>query len=116
MLNPLTHRRILKRGIAGTAEVLRLGYQFGQSSLANRQLTLRVHVPGMDPYEVDGQWMVRGKHVDDVASGRQVPVKVDREDPTRVAIDWHRLSHPDPVEMTFIAPPQVVREHQTGGD
>ena len=108
MLNPLTQRRILKRGIAGTAEVLHLAYQYGQSSLSNRQLTLRVQVPGMDPYEVDGQWMVRGKYVDDLRRGSQIPVKVDPDDPSQVAIDWDRLAHPDPVDITFTAPPQVT--------
>ena len=108
VLNPLTQRRILKHGIAGTAEVLRLGYQYGQSSLSNRQLTLRVQAPGMDPYEVDGQWMVRGKYVDDLRRGSHIPVKVDPDDPSQVAIDWDRLAHPDPVEMTFTAPPQVT--------
>jgi hypothetical protein len=108
VLNPLTQRRILKNGIAGTAEVLHLAYQYGQSSLSNRQLTLRVHTPGVDPYEVDGQWMVRGKYVDDLRRGSQIPVKVDADDRSQVAIDWDRLAHPDPVEMTFTAPPQVT--------
>jgi hypothetical protein len=112
VLNPLTQRRILKHGIAGTAEVLRLGYQYGQSSLSNRELTLRVHVPGTDPYEVDGQWMVRGKYVDDLRSGSRIPVKVDPDDPSQVAIDWHRLGHPDPVAITFTAPPQVAVHQQ----
>jgi hypothetical protein len=112
VLNPFTQRRILKHGIAGTAEVLRLGHQYGQSSLSNRELTLRVHVRGQDPYEVDGQWMVRGKYIDDVRSGSQIPVKVDPDDPSRVAIDWHRLAHPDPVEMTFTAPLQVTVHQQ----
>jgi hypothetical protein len=108
VLNPLTQRRILKHGIAGTAEVLHLAYQYGQSSLSNRQLALRVQVPGMDPYDVDGQWMVRGKYVDDLRRGSQIPVKVDPDDPSQVAIDWDRLAHPDPVEVTFTAPPQVT--------
>jgi len=93
VLNPFAHRRILKDGVAGTAEVLRLGYQYGQSSLSNRQLTLRVQVPGQDPYEVDGQWMVRGKFVDRIRRGNVIPVKVDPERPSRVAIDWDRLRH-----------------------
>ena len=108
MLNPFTKRRILKHGIAGTAEVVRLGYQDGQSSLANRELTLRVHVPGNDPYEVDGQWWVRGKHVDDLSSGSRIPVKVDPDDPSQVAIDWHGLTDPDPVEVTFTTTPRVT--------
>ena len=112
VLNPLTQRRILKNGIAGTAEVLHLAYQFGQSSLSNRQLALRVEVPGMDPYEVEGQWMVRGKYVDDLRRGSQIPVKVDADDPSKVAIDWDRLAHPDPVEFTFAAPPEVTVHEQ----
>jgi hypothetical protein len=112
MLNPLTQRRILKHGIAGTAEVLRLGYQYGQSSLSNRQLTLRVSVPGMDPYEIDGQWMVRGKYVDALSTGSQIPVKVDPDDASQVAIDWDRLAHPDPVEVSFTMPTQVTVHEQ----
>lgn len=92
MLNPLAHRRILKHGTAGTAEVLRLGWQYGQSSLSNRQLTLRVTVPGTEPYEVDGQWMVRGKYLDDLRKGSRIPVKVDPGDPSKVAIDWDGLA------------------------
>jgi hypothetical protein len=116
VLNPLKQRRILKDGIAGTAEVLHLAYQFGQSSLSNRQLTLRVQVPGMEPYVVDGQWMVRGKYVDDLTRGSQIPVKVDPDDTSQVAIDWDRLAHPDPVNITFTAPPQVTVYEQTVDD
>ena len=116
MLNPLTQRRILKNGIAGTAEVLRLGYQFGQSSISNRELTLRVSVPGREPYDVHGQWMVRGKYMDDLQRGSQVPVKVDADDPSKVAIDWHRLSHPDPAEFTFTTAPTVTVHEQAVTD
>jgi hypothetical protein len=49
-------------------------------------MTLQVHVEGRTPYEVEDQWMVKAK--DTVALSGWIPVRVDSDDPERVAIDW----------------------------
>ena len=86
MLNPLTHRKILKKGMAGVATIVEMGALDRGGTSFNLPMTLQVHVEGLTPYEVEGQWMVKAK--DTVALSGQIPVKVDREDHEKVAIDW----------------------------
>jgi Short C-terminal domain len=49
-------------------------------------MTLQVHAEGITPYEVEDQWMVKAK--DTVALSGSIPIKVDRSDHQKVAIDW----------------------------
>jgi hypothetical protein len=49
-------------------------------------MTLHVYVEGMTPYEVEDQWMVKARDAEGLSGS--IPVKVDREDPQKVAIDW----------------------------
>jgi hypothetical protein len=55
----------------------------------NLPMTLQVYVEGMTPYEVRDQWMVKSK--DTVALSGTIPVRIDPEDQSRVAIDWDGL-------------------------
>jgi hypothetical protein len=40
----------------------------------------------MTPYEVEDQWMVKAKDTGGLSG--TIPVRVDADDPTKVAIDW----------------------------
>lgn len=89
MINPLTHRKILKKGRPGRATVISSSVPERGASSFNVAMTLHVYVEGMSPYEVQEQWMVKAR--DYGALRGSIPVKVDAEDPTRVAIDWDTL-------------------------
>ena len=90
MLNPLAHRKILKKGMPGSATIVEKGmppHAGGRNF--NLPMTLQVHVEGITPYEVADEWMA--KATDYVALVGSIPVMVDREDHARVAIDWEEL-------------------------
>jgi hypothetical protein len=89
MLNPFTHRKILKKGTPGKATIVSMGALDQDVSSGNVPMTLHVYVEGKTPYETQGQWMVKAK--DMVALSGTIPVKVDPEDATKVAIDWDAL-------------------------
>jgi len=89
VLNPLTHRKILKKGTPGRATIVSASVPARGASSFNMAMTLQVYVEGMTPYEVEDQWMVKSR--DTEALGGSIPVKVDPEDSSRVAIDWDAL-------------------------
>lgn len=89
MINPLTHRKILKRGTPGRATIVASSVPARDASSFNMAMTLHVYVEGRSPYEVEDQWMVKSR--DTAALHGSIPVKVDPEEPTRVAIDWDTL-------------------------
>jgi hypothetical protein len=86
VLNPFTHRKILKHGMPGKAQIATMGALDRGGTSFNLPMTLQVFVEGITPYEVEDQWMVKAK--DTVALSGWIPVKVDRDDHMRVAIDW----------------------------
>jgi hypothetical protein len=86
VLNPFTHRKVLKKGMPGVATIVEIGVMDRGATSFNLPMTLQVHVEGITPYEVEGQWMVKAK--DAGALSGSIPVKVDREDHEKVAIDW----------------------------
>jgi Short C-terminal domain len=86
VLNPLTHRRILKKGVPGRAMIISMGGIDRGATSFNLPMTLQVYVEGWTPYEVEDQWMVKAK--DTIALSGAIPVRVDPDDQTRVAIDW----------------------------
>jgi hypothetical protein len=86
MLNPLTHRKILKKGMPGRATIVEMGALDRGGTSFNLPMTLQVHVEGMTPYEVEDQWMVKAK--DAIGLSGSIPVMVDREHHDKVAIDW----------------------------
>jgi hypothetical protein len=86
LLNPLTHRKILKKGVPGRATIVSRG-MFDRDSMAfNLQMTLHVYVEGWQPYEVEDNWLVKAKDAGGLSGA--IPVKVDPNDQNRVAIDW----------------------------
>jgi hypothetical protein len=86
MLNPLTVRKILKKGTPGQATVQSMTTPARGAAKYNLGMTLHVFVEGMTPYEVQDQWIVSAKTP--IGFGMTLPVKVDRKDPTQVAVDW----------------------------
>ena len=89
MLNPLTHRKILKKGRSGRGTIVSMGALDRGATSFNLHLTLQVFVEGMTPYEVSDQWMVKAK--DCIGLSGSIPIKVDADEPEKVAIDWDLL-------------------------
>ena len=89
MLNPLTHRKVLKNGMPGRATIVERGALDRGGTSFNLPMTLQVHVEGITPYEVEDQWMVKAK--DTVALDGSIPIKVDPSKHEKVAIDWETL-------------------------
>jgi hypothetical protein len=89
VLNPLTHRKILKNGVPGKATIVTMGALDRGGSSFNLPMTLQVYVEGWTPYEVHDQWMVKAK--DTVALSGWIPVRVDPDERDKVAIDWDEL-------------------------
>lgn len=86
MLNPFTIRKILKKGIPGRARIQSMTMPPRGASKFNLGMTLRVSVEGRAPNEVEDQWIVSAKTP--LGFGKALPVKVDRDDPQRLAVDW----------------------------
>ena len=86
MINPFTHRKILKKGKAGTGTIVAMSALDPSASSQNVAMTLQVQVEGLSPYEVEDQWMVSRKST--LGFGMALPVKVDMDNPQKVAIDW----------------------------
>lgn len=89
MINPFAHRKILKKGMPGRATIVASSVPARGATSFNMAMTLQVHVDGLTPYEVEDQWMVKSK--DTEALNGPIPIKVDREEHDRVAIDWDLL-------------------------
>ena len=86
MLNPLTHRKVLRNGIRGRAALVEMGSLDRGATSVNLPMTLQVYVDGWTPYEVEDHWMVKTR--DAVGLTGWIPVRVDPEDLQNVAIDW----------------------------
>ncbi|MDX1690049.1 MAG: SHOCT domain-containing protein [Acidimicrobiia bacterium] len=99
MLNPLKVRKILKKGVPATAVVQSMTAPPRGASKFNLGMTLHVYVEGRAPYEVQDQWLVSAKAP--LGFGMRLPVKVDRTDPTEVAIDWdaHMVAQQEAAEQ-----------------
>jgi Short C-terminal domain len=86
VLNPFTHRKVLKKGKPGRANIVAMGVLNRGATSFNLPMTLQVYVEGMTPYEVEDQWMVKAKDTEGLSG--TIPVKVNPDDPMEVAIDW----------------------------
>lgn len=86
MINPFTHKKILKKGRPGRGTIIAMSMPEAGASSQNIAMTLQVAVEGLAPYEVEDQWMVSRK--DTLGFGVSLPVKVDQGNPQKVAIDW----------------------------
>jgi hypothetical protein len=86
VLNPFTHRKILKKGVPGQATIVSMGALDRGATSFNLPMTLHVYVEGWTPYEVSDQWMVKAS--DTIGLSGWIPVMVDPEERDKVAIDW----------------------------
>jgi hypothetical protein len=82
--------RILAEGIAGTATIVAMGTPARGAQQFNLDLDLEVHVSGRAPYRVANQYIVPASAP--LGQGVTLPVKVDPNDPAKIAIDWDSVA------------------------
>ncbi|MEX0754418.1 MAG: hypothetical protein WD206_03375 [Actinomycetota bacterium] len=83
--------RFRATGIDGTAVLS--GCQLTALEVADNkvfQVTMTVDLPGRDPYVVTHMALIPEPHVARMVVGSTLPVKVDRDDPQTVMLDWDR--------------------------
>jgi hypothetical protein len=90
--------RILAEGISGEAVIVGMGTPARGAQQYNLDLDLEVHVSGRQPYRVANQYIVPAAVP--LGQGVRLPVKVDPNDPAKIAIDWNSASRgPAPGEV-----------------
>jgi hypothetical protein len=81
-------RKVLVEGVSGEATIVQIR-QTGV--MVNHQpqaaLTLDVRVPGWEPYQVEAKMVIPIVNVPQFQPGAVVPVKVDPDDHSKVALD-----------------------------
>jgi hypothetical protein len=82
------NKRILAEGRAGTAKIIGLGTPARGAQQFNLDLDLEVHAEGLEPYRVANQYIVPATA--QLGPGVELPVKVDRDDPAKIAIAWEQ--------------------------
>jgi hypothetical protein len=82
--------RILAEGIAGTATIVGMGTPARGAQQYNLDLDLEVHVSGRASYRVANQYIVPASAP--LGPGVTLPVKVDQNDPAKIAIDWDNVA------------------------
>src|SRR4051794_21167296 len=78
--------RILAEGIAGQATIVGMGTPARGAQWFNLDLDLEVNVSGRQAYRFANSFMVPASA--SLGQGVTLPVKVDPNDPAKVAIDW----------------------------
>jgi hypothetical protein len=83
--------RLRASGVDGTATIT--GAQLTALEIAGNavvQVQMTVRLPGRDPYAVAHMALIPEPHAGSLVVGATVPVKVDRDDPNSVMVDWDR--------------------------
>ncbi|HEY6771240.1 MAG TPA: SHOCT domain-containing protein [Solirubrobacterales bacterium] len=78
--------QILATGIAGQGVVVAHGTPERGAQWFNMDIDLEVHVSGRQPYRVNNMYMVPAGAT--IGQGVTLPIKVDQNDPSKIAIDW----------------------------
>ena len=79
--------RLLTEGVAGEAMIVGMGTPPRGAQMFNLDMDLEVHVPGREAYRVANQYLVPASAT--LGQGIKLPVKVDPNDPAKLAIDWN---------------------------
>jgi len=78
--------RILAEGIAGEGVIIAHGVPARGAQWFNLDIDMEIHVSGKAPYQVANQYLVPAGAT--LGAGVRLPVKVDANDPAKIAIDW----------------------------
>ena len=77
---------LLAEGIAGQGVIVAHGTPERGAQWFNLDIDMEVHVSGRQPYRVNNQYMVPAGAT--LGPGVSLPIKVDPNDPAKIAIDW----------------------------
>jgi Short C-terminal domain len=77
---------ILANGISGQGVIVAHGTPERGAQWFNMDIDMEVHVSGRQPYRVNNQYMVPAGAT--IGQGVSLPIKVDPNDPAKIAIDW----------------------------
>jgi hypothetical protein len=81
---------ILAKGIPGKAIIRGMGTPERGAAWFNLTLDLEVHPSTRDPYRVAIDILV--PQAANLAPGIELPVRIDPEDPAKIAVDWDNVS------------------------
>jgi Short C-terminal domain len=78
--------QILANGIPGQGVVVAHGSPARGAQWFSMDIDMEVHVSGRQPYQVRNQYLVPAGAT--IGQGVNLPIKVDPNDPSKIAIDW----------------------------
>jgi DNA-binding protein YbaB len=78
--------QILANGISGQGVIVAHGTPERGAQWFNLDIDMEIHVSGRQPYRVNNMYMVPAGAT--LGQGVTLPVKVDPNDPSKIAIDW----------------------------
>jgi Short C-terminal domain len=84
--------RILAEGLPGQGVVIGHGTPARGAQWFNMDIDMEVHVSGREPYRVNNMYMVPAGA--SIGQGATLPLKVDPNDPAKIAIDWDSAQRP----------------------
>jgi hypothetical protein len=111
--------RILAEGLPGQGVIVAHGTPERGAQWFNLDIDMEIHVSGRQAYRVNNEYMVPASAT--LGAGVTLPVKVDPNDPAKIAIDWDSAAKPPapgeirPVGDSGFAPAPVPAA-DSGGD
>jgi hypothetical protein len=84
--------QILANGISGQGVIVGHGTPERGAQWFNMDIDMEVHVSGRQPYRVNNMYMVPATAT--IGQGVTLPIKVDPNDPAKIAIDWDSAQKP----------------------
>ena len=81
--------RILAEGIPGDGVIIAMGTPAREAQQYNLDLDLEIRIDGREPYRVANSYVVPAAA--QLHPGVVLPISVDRDDPAKIAIDWHTV-------------------------
>jgi hypothetical protein len=77
---------VLQNGLSGQGVVMGHGAMAHGAQWFNMDIDMEVHVSGRQPYRVNNNYLVPAAAT--IGQGVTLPIKVDPNDPAKIAIDW----------------------------
>jgi Short C-terminal domain len=84
------HGQLLANGISGQGVIVAHGTPERGAQWFNMDIDMEVHVSGRQPYRVNNMYMVPAGAT--IGQGVTLPIKVDPNDPAKIAIDWNNAA------------------------